>query len=244
MTTYAELIVDSNYRDIMESLYGDYWGDYSSIYETANIINEEISASVAFFDLEEDAGIATIKFMDYENSAAKKFTGVTGGQYFYSTKTAYVTSIYPYLHEYHHHIEGLINPRNGQTWQSQAFCEIGTSRSAYALYRMDLIYGEEEMAELFYTCTGRTYQPWGEDYFEVYDMLCFMENNYELGYYTGNTINSISGYMIEHCGEKATCQVMLHPETVEEVTGKSWEEWQAQWKQHIQVKYAGVVLPD
>lgn len=244
LTTYAELVVDGNYRDIMENLYGDYWSDYASIYETANTINEEISVSVAYFGLEEEAGVATIKFVDSENSAGRKFTGVTGAMYWFSTKTAYTTSIFSYLHEYHHHIEGLLNPHNGQIWQSQVFCEIGNSRSSYPLYYMEQISREEKMAELFRACTGRTYQAGREDYFELWDILCYIDNDYDLDYYSRSPIDSFSGYMIGLCGEETTCQLLLFPETVEEVTGKTWEELEAEWKQHIQEKYAGVELPD
>lgn len=116
MTTYAELIIDRDYHDENESLYGDYWNSYSSIYETANAINEEITAAVEYFGLEDEAGTVQIKWLDSKDSATKKYVTGNMGTYYSSTHIAYVTSIRPYLHEYYHHIEYLLTNGNEAIW--------------------------------------------------------------------------------------------------------------------------------
>ena len=245
MTTYAELIIDSNYRDVMESIYGDYWDNYSSIYQTTNTINREITAAVEYFALEDEAGTIRIKWLDSENSATERFTEGRNGMYHPSTHVAYVVSINPYLHEYYHHIEYLINHKHDRCWQSQAFCEMGKVGSWHAQYRMEKLFSDGKWAELFYLCTGHNYQPKTEDYYEVYDILCYIGNDYTLDYYSGgNPINSFSRYLIDRYGEDDIYQLMLLPETVETVTGKTWETLQKEWKQHIQEKYVNVELPD
>ena len=244
MTTYAELIIDSKYHDVMESLYGDYWSAYASIYETANTINKEITNAVVYFGLEDEAGIMQIKWMDSENGATEKFTEGRNGMYHSSTHIAYITSINPYLHEYYHHIEYLINSKLSRNWQSQAFCEMGKVSSWYAQYRMEKLFAEGQRADLFYSFTGRSYQPGPEDYYEGYDILCYINNDYTLDYDNGNPINSFSRYLIDQYGEDAIYQLMLLPEKVETVTGKTWETLQKEWKQHIQDKYAEVEIPN
>ena len=243
-TAYAELIVDRNFSDEMASLYGEPFGDYQSVYQTADRVNSETSAAVERLGAEEKAGMMTIKFVDGTDEATEKYTGLTGGQYYFSTKIAYVSSIYPYLHEYHHHLEQLFNIHNGQSWQSQAFCEIGASHSYYYQARMETMQQGEKLSELFYALTGRAYQPRQEDFYEVYDILCFINDNFDLSYYDGGPLNSISHYLIDRYGEDTTSQLMLFPNTVEEVTGKSWDEWRQEWKAYILDKYADRTLPD
>ena len=66
MTTYAKLVVEHDFVDADRAnreKFGeqpvDYFSDYQSIFETANKINEEISSAVAYFGLEEQAGVIT-----------------------------------------------------------------------------------------------------------------------------------------------------------------------------------------
>lgn len=246
MTTYAELIIDGNYHDVNESLYGDYWSRYSSIYETANAINEEISAAVEYFGLEDEAGTVQIKWLDGKDSAVKRYVTGNTGTYYSSTHIAYVTSIRPYLHEYYHHLEHLLNPHLGQVWQSQAFCEIGSSRSRYAQMTTESTFGENDHGiATFHAYTGRAYQPGRDDYFEVWDIMCHVNDYYKLAYKTGaQSINSFSHYLIDLYGEREVYELMLFPDTIEEVTGKTWEQLASEWETHIRDKYAGVQKPD
>lgn len=243
MTTYAELIIDGNYRDTMESLYGAYWDDYSSIYQTANTINEEITAAVEYFGLEDEAGIMQIKWLDYDNSATKKFTQTTGA-YHSTTQTAYITSIHPYLHEYYHHLEHLLNPNSGDNWQSQSFCELGASHSVYALMTTEHTFSKnKDGVKLFQAFTGRDYESGRDDYYEVWDIMCYYNNYYELAYKTGaQAHNSFSRYLSDLYEERTVYNLLLFPETVETVTGKTWEELQSEWEQHIRKKYINVQL--
>lgn len=246
MTNYAELIIDSNYRDDSESLYGDYWSNYSSIYETVNTINREITTAVERFELEDEAGIIRIKWLDSEYSSTEKYIPQNSGAYHPSTQTIYITSIRPYLHEYYHHIEHLINPDLGQCWQSQAFCEIGSSHSQYALLTTESTFSKsEDDIELFRAFTGRAYEPGRDDFFEAMDILCYLSDYYQLAYKNGaQTHNSFSRYLVDLYGEDEVCNLLLFPETVEDITGKTWEELRAEWEQHIREKYADVEIPE
>ena len=243
MTAYAELLIDTDFEDTEHRWFGNYFSNYVSIYDTANTVNDEISTAVAFFGLEDTAGVITIKFLDASDPATYKLVQ-TSGKYYSSTQTAYVTSILPYLHEYYHHIEHLKTQGNPYTWQSQAFCEIGTAHSRYPNNRMDQIFETEKYAELFVACTGRAYQPGGEDFFEACDIACLVNNDYRIDYNSSGPLDSMVGYLIDLYGESMTCDLLLFPETVEDVTGNTWEELEAQWLQNLQSKYADVELPD
>ena len=75
--------------------------------------------------------------------------------------------------------------------------------------------------------------------------MCYATNEYELDYYNGrNAINSFTNYLIDLYGEDAIFNLMLFPETVWDITAKNWEELEAEWKQHIHDKYAGVEIPE
>lgn len=244
MTTYAELIIDSNYHDTTENVYGDYWADYASIYQTANTINNEITASVEYFGLEDEAGIIQIKWLDSESTATQQKLVFTRG--LYSSSTAYITSIRSYLHEYYHHIEHLINPFSGATWQSQAFCELGASHSQYARMSTEYVFSEsEDGIKLFHAFTGRAYETGRDDHFEAMDILCYYNNYYALSYITGvQAHNSFCRYLTDLYEERAVYDLLLFPETVETATGKTWEELRAAWEQHIRDKYADVQIPN
>lgn len=243
MTEYAELIVDGNYKDVSQDIYGDYFSDYVSIYETANIINRDITASVARFGLEDEAGMMTIKFLDSEEPSTKKYVQRLG-RYYFSTETAYVTSLFLCLHEYHEHIENILTQGSGFDWQPVAFCVIGSTYSQHYLYSYDYSFTQDQKCtDLFYTFTGRSYQPGRDDFYEVMDILCYVNDYYLLGGTGAQSLASISRYLIDRYGEEAVCGLMLFPETVEDVTGKSWEELESEWEQHIRNKYAGIEIP-
>ena len=242
-TKYAELIIDSDYRDTIGSLYGDYWSYYQSIYETASTINDEITAAVKYFELEDKIDTITIKWLDSQKDSTKKFITTGGnGQYYASTHTAYITSIRPYLHEFFHHIEYLLIKKNPSTWQSQAFCEIGSSNSKYAQLATEYTFGKsEDGIKIFDTYVGRPYEFGRNDFFEAWDILCYINDYYKLEYFTGSqSANSFSRYLIDSYGERTVYALMLHPETIEEVTDKTWEQLALEWEVHIKNKYKEV----
>ena len=245
LTSYAQLMVDNDYLDFNSDLYGDYFSDYESIFKTANTIDAEIIAAVESFDLETEAGILSINWLSGD-SAIRKFGKELANYFEASLQEVYVTTIQGYLHEYYHHIEHLLSSDLGECWQSQAFCEIGRAHSQYAQYAMETPFTQrEQMIELFTSCTGRSYQPGLDDYYEAYDILCYIAGEYELDYYAGgNAINSFNRYLINLYGENTVCDLMLSPETAEDITGKTWDELEAEWKQYIRNKYVGVEIPD
>lgn len=242
MTSYAELIIDSNYRDAMERVYGDYWDNYLSVYQTANIINDEITAAVEYFTLQDTAGTIQINWLDGEDSNTDWLIPHNNGAYYSSTKTAYVTSIHIYLHEYYHHIQDLLNPDLGFSWQSQAFCELGASHSHYRQMSSESTFlRSEDGAKLFQDFTGRAYVPGRDDYFETMDILCYYNDYYQLEYITGaQAQNSFCRYLVDLYGERAVFDMLIFPKTVEAATEKTWEALRSEWEQHIRDKYAHV----
>lgn len=241
MTAYAEFFVDSSYEDQLFSIYGDYFSDYTSLYRTVNTIHGEITASVERVHLEDQIGMITFKLMDKDNKETNKFvTGFTG-TYYKSTHIAYITSLFSYLHEYHHHLEYFLTQSNPVIWQSQAFCEIGGNHSVYRQMQTEATFTTSPGAELFYACTGHTYQTGLDDYYEAWDILCYINDYYQLGYRTGAQChNSISRYLITLYGEDTVMDLMLLPDTVEDVTGKTWDTLISEWKQAIKDKYAHI----
>ena len=61
---------------------------------------------------------------------------------------------------------------------------------------------------------------------------------------SGPSINSVTHYLIGIYGEDAVIGLMLYPDRVVEVTGKTWETLEAEWKQQLREKYAGKEIPD
>ena len=246
MTTYAELIIDCNYHDTIESLYGDYWNSYQSIYETANVINNEIINAIEYFNLKKQSHIITIKWLDSQKDSTTKFIPAgKNGAYYISTHIAYVTSIRSYLHEFYHHIEYLLINNNPSTWQSQAFCEIGASNSKYAQLATESTFGKKEDGiKIFDTYVGRPYEFGRNDFFEAWDILCYINDYYRLEYFTGaQSLNSFSRYLIDLYGERTVYNLMLYPETIEEVTDKTWEQLALEWEIYIRNKYDAVENP-
>ena len=75
-------------------------------------------------------------------------------------------------------------------------------------------------------------------------ILCYI-NGYTLDYKTGGAcVNSIFRYLSDLYGEETVWNLMLFPNTVQDVTGKTWYTISEEWEQHIRDKYADVVLPE
>lgn len=250
MTTYAKHVIDHGYEDFYRAMYeegGDhslnYFSDYQSIFETMDVINEEITDAVEYFGLEDEAGIVTIRWFSGESMI--RLAGKA--QYnFYRAQNVYITQIDAYLHEYFHHLEHLMSPNLGESAQSQMFCELGRSRSQHSQYGIEMPFTKvEEWVDLFYKCTGHTYRSGVDDYFEVYDILCYITGEYDFHYLAGrNAFNSFAHYLLDLYGEDTTYQLMLFPDTMESITGKTWGEQEADWLQHMADKFAGIEIPD
>ena len=242
-TEYAQLNIDKNFTDY-NTLFADSFSDYKAIYETVNILQDEMTAAVSKIGLEDRVGDVTINFIS-EMTHARMFADKNRGRYFSSSRTIYVRTLQVYLHEYFHHMEYVINPDLGQCWQSQAFCELGSSYSKYALDGNNYTFAEYEAGvELFNACTGRGYINNRDDYYETMDILCYI-NGYTLDYQTGGAcVNSIFRYLSDLYGEETVWKLMLFPNTVQDVTGETWYTIAQAWEQHIRDKYANVVLPE
>ena len=243
-TTYAQLMIDKEYADFYSDIYGDYFADYESIFLTANTIDAEISAAVESFGLENDAGVILINWLS-KDSAKQRFGKALVNRFTESLREIDITTIQGYLHEYYHHLGHLLNPDLDRRWQGQAFCEIGRAHSQYAQYAIEKPFTQNELlVELFASCTGRSYLPGLDDYYRAYDILCFLAGEYELDDVSGrNAMNSFCHYLIDLYGEETVYGLMLSPDSINDATGKTWDELAALWKQHIQAQYGGVEIP-
>ena len=247
MMTYAELMIDGEYMDHSYNLFGDYFGDYQSLYQTVNTIDAEICTAVSYFGVEDKAGVIKIKFLPSGSDSAEKFTKGRGGYYYSSTDIAYVTSLAPLMHEYYHHLEYVMTQSVQHVWQRHAFCEIGRAYSRYGRYQVEYAnLNSEEWSDLFRLCTGREFEGGLDDYYEAVDILCYISDDFHLTYWNSGAapLSSVRRYLIDLYGEKVCYDILLHPETIEDVTGKTWKEMEADWAQHIRDKYAAVELPD
>ena len=245
-TTYATHVVDHNYKDYHNDIYEDYFGDYITIYQTAEILEKEVVDAVKSYNLQNCAGNVCINWLS-EESAMTKFAKPHVNTCYVLMKEAYVTTISLYLNVYYQHIENLINPDSEKTWQSLAFCEIGRSYSQPALYATEKTFTQDsKWAELYYSFTGHTYQSKVEHYYEVFDVLVYtLNDDFSLDYHKdGAFLNSFTYYLIKNYGEEAIIDLMLSPNTVNEVTGKNWDTLENEWKQSIVEKYSDKQIPD
>ena len=243
--TYATHIVDHGYKDYHSDIFEDYFNDYVTIYQTAEILDAEIVEAVERFGLEDCAGNISINWLS-EYSAMTKFAKRHVNTCYVLRQEAYVTTISLYLHAYYYHIEHLINPDSEISWQTSAFCEIGRSYSRYALYATEKTFTQNsKWAELFCSFTGHTYQAGVENYFEAFDVLSYaLNDDFSLDYHRdGAFLNSFTYYLIKDFGENAITSLMMFPDTVIDVTGKTWETLENEWKQSIMDKYAGKEIP-
>ncbi len=240
LTTYAKLVIDYDYK---EDNY-DYFSQYQAIFDTADLINTEITSAVEQFGVQDEAGVITINWIN-EESAREKSGRPFYNTYYFSSHEVCTMSMQLYLHGYFFHIQSLLNPDLGSVWQAQAFGEMGRAHSQYAQDAIEKTFTQDEkFAKLFYDCTGRTYQAGLDDYYEAYDILCYVFNEYKMDYLYGrNGANSFSHYLIDLYGEDTTYQLMLFPDTMESVTGKTWEEQEADWLQYMAEKFEGVEIP-
>ncbi len=253
-TTYALHMIERGYDDRdrarQEELGDDTWdyfSDYRSIFETLGIINEEIARSVEYFGLEDEVGLVQINWICTETST--ELCGKPNHSYYKGGDddslfdgTIYLRAISPYLHEYFHHIDYVLSKEIHQTWKEQAFAELGRVQSQHARHIHEWeVTREERWKNLFSDCFGREYQPGLEDYYNSYDLLCYVDS-YELDYHTGGAaINSITRYLLDLYGEDIVVQILLFPETVESATGKSWEELEGDWQQHLTEKFEALL---
>lgn len=244
-TTYATHIVDHGYKDYSSDIFEDYFCDYVTIYQTAEILDEEIVEAVAHFDLEERAGNISINWLS-EYSAMTKFAKPLVNTCYVLMQEAYVTTISLYQHAYYYHLAYLINPELEMSWQTSAFCEIGRSYSQTAQYATEKTFTRNpKWTQLFYSFTGHTYQTGTQSYFEVFDVLCYaLNDDFSQNYHKdGAFLNSIAYYLIQDYGINAVTDLMLFPDTVVDVTGKTWETLENEWKQSLINKYADKKIP-
>lgn len=256
-TPYAIHRIDRGYKDRLcdylkelgdDSM--DYFSDYRSIFETITIINEEIARSITYFGAEDKVGIVDINWLSTE-SAEQVLDDPSRSIYYAGSEsdlydgTIYLLKIDAYLHEYFHHIDYSLSYDLNQSWQEQAFADLGRVQSQHArhVYEWEFMH-EETWKRLFYDCFGREYQPVVEDYYNVCDVMCYL-NSYELNYKNGGgPINSITRYLLDQYGEEVVVQILVFTDTVESVTGKTWEELENDWRQYMDEKSKEIKVPD
>ena len=251
MTTYAEFLVAADYSDKYDEFCDWYYfADYKSIYETVSTLNTEITEAVEQFGLEDEVGLVAIKWLDHESDAARKFiylSGAGGGVYFPGKNNMCITSIRSCLHEYYHHIQyalGLVVDME-ETWQMQVFCEFANANAQYEQHRMECIFTREgNCKEVFALYTGRDYTPGADDYFETLDIYAHSYDAYTTNYTSYNVGLSLAQYLAGMYGEREVYNMLLYPDTVKAVTGKTWDELLAEREQYIREKYAHVDLSD
>lgn len=222
----------------------DYWQDNKSIFFTANTIKNEVDSALKKFDLYDTAELVTLKMYSPE-TAQKMYGRPYYNAFWQNSNTITATTLMGYLHEYYHYIEHTLNPSLGQVWQQQAFCELGRAYSYFSQEIMSSNFEDPDWSDLFVEYFGHQYQNTLDDYFLVYDMYCYLANEYQLDYNTGrNPLNSFSYYLVKQYGETATMDMLLFPEKVTTITTKNWTELYDEWSSHIKEKFDGKQIPD
>ena len=239
-TTYVTHIIDHGYQDHNSNMFEDYFSDYTSIYQTAELMDREVVEAIERFGLEDRAGNFTINWLS-EKSAKARFGRSRVNTAYTLLGESYVTTSYLYLYQYYTHIAYLMNPDsvNAKSWHTIGFCDIGRSYSWYSRYGTEqMVTQDPEMAEAFYSYTGHSYQGDMESYFEAHDVWTYELGDYSLENLTdGSPVTSFTYYLIRNYGEDAVCNLLLYPDTVMEVTGTTWEVLQNAWKESILNKY-------
>jgi len=262
MTDYARMLVDDDFAKlymeeyttdtIAEEHYNElyrFFADYKSIYKVTEIFNDEITAGVKRFGLEDKAGVVDMKWLSSE-SANELYGRSLKNHYRSSDQTITLTILTAWLHEYYHHLHHTINPdASGNTFIGQAFAEIGRLHSQHSMTIIsDMMINTPELAKAFLACTGHAYVGGQEDYLEAYDVLsyCCKEFDYDNTLMGRNPTNSMLHYLFLQFGEETTTEMLIFPNTVKEVTGKNWDELGAEWEQWLRGKYEyeGAEIPD
>ena len=262
MTDYARMLVDDDFAKlymeeyttdtIAEEHYDElyrFFADYKSIYKVTEIFNSEITAGVARFGLEDKAGVVDMRWLSSE-SANKLYGKSLKNHYRPSDQTITLTILTAWLHEYYHHLHHTITPdADGNSFTGQAFAEIGRLYSQHSMTIIsDMMTNTPELAEAFLACTGRHYAGGKEDYLEAYDVLsyCCKEFDYDNALMGRNPTNSMLHYLFIQFGEDVTTEMLIFPDTVKEVTEKTWDQLGTEWEEWLKNKYEyeGAEIPD
>ena len=222
----------------------DFWENCQTIISTATTIDKEVNTALKKFGLYDDAELVTIKL--YSAETAQKVCGSRiYNVYLDDSKTICVTTLMGYLHEYYHYIEHRLNPVLGNSWQSQAFCELGRAYSYFSQLIIASVFEDQRWSELFEQYFGHEYQGTRDDYFLVYDMYCFIADEYILDYNTGrNPINSFAYYLVTTYGEENTFDILLFPEKATLLTQKNWGELYNDWYTQLCGRFENQKIPD
>lgn len=251
-TKYVLHMLDRDYDDVnraaMEACGDDslnYFGNYQSIFETMNTINDEISRSVAYFGLESEAGIVVMKWLCQTCAAESPGELASNCHYSPNDGTIHLTKIDAYLHEYFHHIDFLVDRDIQKTWQAQAFADLGKVQSQHSNHVFDRLFlSDEQLNCVFFDCYGRVYHGGADDYYDTMDILCYFGNSFELKYEERAGYSSFTHYLLDLYREDVVVQILLFPEIVETVTGKTWEELKADWERYMEKKFENFEIPD
>lgn len=244
--TYAEMFVEDCFVDPGVERYGNDFTDYVAIYDTANTIQQETAAAVAYFQLEDKVDLVQIKWIS-SDAAAGRYCSSPRGTYKAAADTIYLRTAFIYAHLYYRHLFCAYEPENqfNTSWQSSAFCELGTSRSRYGIGMWDSLFMQDEQwGGLYAEMMGKPYSPGREAFYNVMDLLCYVNDYYRLKGNGAESLDSFTRYLAGLYGEDVVCNMFLYPDTVEKVTGKTWDALQAEWEQFIRNKYAHVEIPD
>ncbi len=238
----AEHFVDNGYVDGSTAFQNNF-ANYASIYETARRLYDD--AAKVFFEFSWDwqNNPVSVYWISQENSAYK---GAKTVKYVRSADSAIVYTRYLqyYMFGIGKHIEYATLGKNRTDWQSNAFCELMRSLSWFTQHNYEVMFTQnEENIALFRSYTGRDYQPGIDDYMEVMDILCHINNNFKLSSNQMAAPCSMSGYLLERFGI-ITYHLLLKPEILSDFTEQTWEELEADWKKQVLHKYADVVIPE
>ena len=245
-TRYFDIYFDENFEDYYAYYQEWCFADCETLLNTLYTMDQEISKALVRFDLEGSMPSVSFYLLSSETATEFYFNPRINFANLYQ-KTVVLTCFTYYLHEYYHHILYEINPTIGSqnTWQQQAFCELGRRESLYASYDFDIFANDEKWAKLFTDMTGEIFNFEDKDIYLVCEITCYLFDEYSLDYKGGGaSITALLYYLLNNYGEDTTWQLLTSPNEVQSITGKQWSEIEEEWKINLQEKYKGFEIPD
>lgn len=238
ITPHATFYIKNTYADTFPLLYGE--GALTKDYDAVkNIVFSEESNMARVDEF----------FCSFMKNSAKPFivlcgdedivAGANGGAYYANNATIKLSRLYPLAHEYTHHVVyttlGKL-PQFSEAISTFVSQKVMYYSAAYAAYGSDAYAQMPALVNIIERFTGRKFDITKDQMFQ-FDFYCVGLNNYTTTEYSAGEV-SLANYIYTQYGENIALQVLLHPETVADATGKTLVALISEWEAYLKTTYA------
>lgn len=235
-TAYAEMLVEENYLEPYQEVYGSYFSTDRLIYQTTAELTNEMADAVNYVQMDGQVEPFTLYWMSQQSGTEKYGETNFRIKNNWTINSAYTGTIYFAMHAYYRHLEHMITGTTSSKWQSMAFAEYGNFRHPYAKILNDHSSTHQKAyAELFSQYMGREYVINSDDCYIIQDILSFINGSKVVD---APSSVSCARYLMLEFGEKNVMELLLNPKQVEEVAGRNWTSIEKEWKQHLEDFFA------